>query len=75
MNVKQNILYEKLKIVKDLVIINEFKLSEVFCWIKVVELQKKFVEKCCQCLLELEGQFYVRLLEVNKIVEELQLSL
>ena len=70
----QSTLNERLENVKQIVTFNETKLDEAKRRIKVVELQKKIAEKRCQRLGEIEGQINLKLLQINKHIEDLQSS-
>jgi len=70
----QSTLNERLENVKQIVTFNETKLDEAKRRIKVVELQKKIAEKRCERLGEIEGQINLKLLQINKHIEDLQSS-
>lgn len=70
----QSTLNERLENVKQIVTFNETKLDQAKRRIKVVELQKKIAEKRCERLGEIEGQINLKLLQINKHIEDLQSS-
>lgn len=70
----QSTLNERLENVKQIVTFNETKLDEAKRRIKVVELQKKIAEKRCERLGEIEGQINLKLLQINKHIDDLQSS-